>query len=569
MRSRRLAFCTAYLLGHSLLLTACPPTPSETSGDASSGGQTDTSSTTSMCTIGSLNCACTQGGACDPGLVCSVDKVCVDDGGNSGSGSTSGTTSGTTGDVSGSSSSSSTGAPPECDPGVGQPNIDCMELDPERPYCAEAGVCGGCTVLPAGMGCAELDAKKPLCNADDGHCVECTLDNQELCGGNEPACNPNTNACEGCFEHSHCPDSGACDLAARKCFPNDKVLHIRLGLPGQAPCTDKIGQGGTMNNPYCFFDAALAHAQKDGPTSGWVFKFMKTDWTEFYQPAVTIIGFDSPVSYALIHEPGSPKFGDRHTRILDGTDLLTVGSNVTAYINNFGLEAINPASDKTYGILCLQGGRVYLDDSYVVGARGPGIRSVGCEVHMRRSAVTQGWTEGVDIVDSELHLLNSSITNNTFHVGFNGGGIAASNTKIDILYSTIIGNNNELMAGGDSINCRDDLVMGAIRNSVIGRKSMGNNPSIKCNPLNLTVTTSALDSDEFKAGNYKTDGETILSWFLVDKTTGAAVVTKAGAPLLQDKAVWQKGDPWADYEGDPRPGKVGQYDYAGADVYVP
>ena len=571
MRSRRLAFCTAYLLGHSLLLTACPPTPSETSSDASSGAQTDTSSTTSMCTIGSVNCPCTQGGACDPGLVCSVDKVCVDDGGNSGSGSTSGSTSDMTGDVSASSSSSSTGAPPECDPGVGQPNIDCMELDPERPYCAEAGVCGGCTVLPAGMGCAELDAKKPLCNPDDGKCVECTLDNQELCGGAEPACNPSTNACEGCFEHSHCPDSGACDIAARKCFPTDKVLHIRLGLPGQAPCTDKVAQGnsGTESNPYCFFDAALAHAQKDGPSSGWIFKFMQTDWQQFYQPNLAISGFDSPVTYALIHEPGSPENGDRHTRFLDGGTIVAVGTDVTVYINNFGIEAVNPASDSAHGLLCLPGARVFLDDSYVNGARGPGIRSIGCEVHLRRSAVTQGWTEGIDIVDSELHMVNSSITNNTFHVGFNGGGVAAGNAKIDILYSTIIGNNNELMAGGDSINCRDDLVTGAIRNSVIGRKSMGNNPSIKCNPANLTVTTSVLDSDEFKTGNYKTDGETILSWFGVNLTNGAAVVNKAGAPLLQDKAVWQKGDPWADYEGDPRPGKVGQYDYAGADVYVP
>lgn len=570
MRSRRLAFVTTYLLGCPLLLTACPSPPSgETTSDSSSGAQTDPGSTSNECTIGSQGCPCTQGGACDPGLVCSPEKVCVDDGGSSGSGSTSGSTSGTTGEVSSTGDSSSTGTPKECTPGQGQPNVDCMQLDPERPYCADAGVCGGCTVLPAGMGCAELNPNKPFCNADDGKCVECTVDNAELCGDLEPACNPNTNACEGCFEHSHCPDSGACDIAARKCFPTDKILHIRLGLAGQSPCVDKVGQGGTKVNPYCHFDFALAHAQKDGPSSGWVFKFMQTDWMQYYHPNMTVLGFNSPVTYAVIHEPGSPENGDRHTRFLDGTDIVTVGSNVTLYINNFGMEALNPGSDKNYGILCLQGGRVFLDDSYVRGARGPGIRSVGCEVHMRRSKVTQGWTEGIDIVDSELHLVNSHITNNSFHVGFNGGGIAANNTTIDIVYSTIIGNNNELMAGGDSINCRDDLVTGAIRNSVIGRKSMGNNPSILCNPANLTVTNSVLDSDEFKAGNYKTDGETILSWFNVSLDNGAGVVTKIGAPLLQDKAVWQKGDPWADYDGDPRPGKVGQLDYAGADVYVP
>lgn len=572
MRSRRLGSCTTVLLASPLLLTACPPSSpmGETSGESSSGTSPDTGSSTSECSIGGLGCPCTLGGACDPGLVCTDAKVCAEDGGGSGSTTGSGTSTGTTGDAStGNVSSSSTGTPPECSPGDGQPNLDCMQLDAERPYCADAGVCGGCTVLPAGMGCADLDPNKPICNAEDGKCVECTLDNAELCGGNEPACNPNTNACEGCFEHSHCPDSGACDIAARKCFPTDKVLHIRLGLPGKAPCTDQVPQGGTQNTPYCFFDYALNHAQKDGPSSGWIFKFMKTDWTEFYQPGITIAGFNSPVTYAIIHEPGDPEFGDRHTRFLDGAAVLTVGTNVTAYIDNFGVESVNPASDAAYGVLCQQGGRVFLDDTYVRGARGPGIRSVGCEVFMRRSSVTQGWTEGIDIVDNKLHMLNSHVTNNSFHMGFNGGGIAANNAVLDIVYSTIGGNNNELMAGGDSINCRDDLVMGAIRNSVIARKPMGNNPSIKCNPANLTVTTSVVDSEEFKLGNYKIDGETILSWFDVNLNTGAYKVRKPSAPLLQDKAVWEKGDPFADYDGDPRAAKVGQLDYAGADVYAP
>ena len=59
-----------------LMLAGC----SESNSD---GGDTDTEelTTDSQCTVGSEGCACTVGGACDPGLSCHSD-ICVDVGGD-------------------------------------------------------------------------------------------------------------------------------------------------------------------------------------------------------------------------------------------------------------------------------------------------------------------------------------------------------------------------------------------------------------------------------------------------------------------------------------------------------
>lgn len=493
--------------------------------------------------------------------------MCVESGGTTSTGS-----SGTgTGEATGSSGGSgSTGTPTACNPADGQPNLDCMQIDPSQPFCAEAGVCGGCTVLAPADGCMAIDANKPVCNPDDGQCVQCTPTEAGLCGGNKPACNPDSNACEGCFDQSHCPET-ACDVIARKCFPIDKVLHVRLGLPGQDPCTDKIGQGGSPDAPYCFVSDAIEHARLD-ESSGWTFKFMKTDFIDAPQPAFDVLETTNPVSYAFIHEPGSML--EPHTRFVTSGTAVTVGKNVTAYFNNFSFIIVNPQSDQASGVFCQGGARVVLDTSYIWGARGPGIRSFDCEVFLRSSVVWDGWTEGVEIADNKLHMVNSYISDNRFFVGKGGGGVSAANSALDIVYSTILNNNNEAMLGGDSIHCVDDKVVGEVRNSVIARKSMGNNPSISlsCAAGGLKVSSSVIDSEEFKLGNTKLAGEDILDFFLLEKSTGAykvSTVINPDAPsVLHDKAVWQPMDVRIDFDGNSRMAKAGQSDYAGADVYV-
>lgn len=592
MRSPRAWSYVTYLCLASAL-AGCPATPnaSDTATDTATSTQTGTSTmTTGECPIGSVGCPCTNGGVCDPGLVCAQDKTCVDASGTTEP--STGTSTGTT-DVTSSSTDpvSTTGPATPCDPADGQPNLDCMQIDPNQPYCADAGVCGGCTVLPV-EGCAQLDPSKPICNPDNGKCVACTADDDDLCTGDTPACNTATNECEGCYEHSHCPET-ACDILKRECFPLDKVLYVRNGLAQDGECTEALLQGGTIDDPYCSANHAINHAQnKEGPTSGWTFKFLETN-AAFYHGSVTAPSIDDndvtePVSYAFVHVgPGTQQDAASyyHSRFQAIEPVFTVGTNIVAYIHNFGLYSLNVQSDGGVGVACLPGSTVWLDDSYIRDARGPGVRSLGCDVYLRRSSIYKGKTEGIELnceqEHCELHMFNSYISENLYFQGNGGGGIRAENATLDILYSTIIGNNNEvdpndMTANGDAIHCVGDLVDGQIRNSVIARKQMGNLYSIKCDPAKLSVQNSLIDTDLFVAGNHKKDGESILGFFHENTITGARPINGKkveldnpdNLDLLATLAVWLNGDPRADFDGEPRAAKDGESDWVGADVYI-
>src|SRR5262249_23543699 len=131
----------------------------------------------------------------------------------------------------------------------------------------------------------------------------------------------------------------------------------------------------------------------------------------------------------------------------------------------------------------------------------------------------------------ELHMLNSYVSNNSFYQTKGGGGIRAENATLDIQYSSILGNNNEVGMDpmnpvGDSIDCVGDQVAGVIRNSAIARQPMGNLLSINCDPAKLMISGTLLDSDVFAPGNHKTDSETILGLFLTNLITGARPVDK-------------------------------------------
>lgn len=580
MRSPRAwSYLTSLLVAP--LLGACPPAPvaQETDSDPSTGTKSTDSSgsaTTGECPIGDPGCPCTNGGACNPGLVCAPDQRCVDEDGTTSSATS---TDSSTDEVSTTvSDSSTTDEPTECEPENGTLNADCVAIDPDQPYCADTNVCGGCTVLPADNGCALVAPGKPICNPEDGKCVACTGDDDSQCGGETPACNPVTNTCEGCFEHSHCPET-ACDILARTCFPTDRIIYIRHGTAEDGYCTNNVWQGGTIDAPYCNANQAIDHAQYEGASSGWTFKFLKTEFIDYYHGPVTVNGVGEPVSYAFVHEEEYSQelvHYQQHTRLQAADPVFTVGEDVTAYVKNFGLYSVGQ-SDYATGVTCLPGGKVFLDDSFVRDARGAGIRAVGCDVHLNRSSVFAGKSEGIELncadKHCELHMVNSYISGNLFYQGKGGGGITAENAALDIAYSTILANNNEHelmdpMARGDSIHCVGDLVTGTIRNSVIARTQMGNVLSIKCDPETLLVTNSLIDSDLFKVGNQKKDSETIVAAFQDNLLTGARPVYKNAAAEVREMAVWVKGDPLVDFDGEPRVAKEAMGEYAGADVYV-
>ncbi|PCC66535.1 right-handed parallel beta-helix repeat-containing protein [Nannocystis exedens] len=586
MRSPR-AWSYVTYLASTFVLGACPTSPAatDTDSDPTTGGQVQTTSTSSDdCPIGDLGCACTQGGACNEGLSCSPDNKCEPaeqtTTSESGPDETTATTTvepGTT-----ASDTSTTGPVTPCNPDDGQPNVECMDIDPQQPFCSDAGVCGGCTVLPPD-GCAIVDPDKPICNPDDGQCVACTVDDQSLCTGATPACNPVNNTCEGCFEHSHCPDT-ACDILKRECFPIDQVIYVRHGTEGQQECTNKVPQGGYEQAPYCNANLAIEHAQWEGPTSGWTFKFLDTDAATFHGDIhIPSVDVGEPISYAFVHEGSFPQqelSQLQYTRLQSNGAVMTVGANVVAYVNNFSIYSISNQDDNAVGIGCLQNSSVFLDDSYIRDTRGSGIRSFGCDVYLRRSSIYKSRTEGVELncaeQHCELHMINSYISDNQHVQSDGGGGIFAENATLDIVFSGILGNNaevdlNDMFARGDSIHCVGDTVDGLIRNSVIGRKQMGNAMSIKCT-AKLTFQKTLLDSEEFKMGNHKKASEDILQYFNTNTITGAKPINPEppmGSPEDLALAIWTKGDPRVDFDGQARTAKDNQIDYVGADVMGP
>lgn len=93
------------------------------------------------------------------------------------------------------------------------------------PFCdTSRGECVPCDVLmdPDGA-CAALDAETPLCV--NGSCAECRPEEPLACDADLAVCDSATNSCVPCTEHGQC-SSGACELAAGRCFPAGQIVYI-------------------------------------------------------------------------------------------------------------------------------------------------------------------------------------------------------------------------------------------------------------------------------------------------------------------------------------------------------
>lgn len=574
MRSPSAWSYVTFLCVSPLALGACPPGSPATT-DTESNVTTDTGSETGTatdnCPIGAADCPCTDGGGCNPGLVCSAQQTCVDDTATTTVDPVTGSTSGTTTEEPETLSSDPATTEPgtECDPDLGALNPDCVD-HPNGPYCSESGVCGGCTVLPAEAGCDSVAPGKPVCNGDDGQCVACTADDDSQCGGDTPACNPDLNECVGCFEHSHCPTT-ACNLALGECFDPNNVLYVQYSAAKENCVTQPMG-GGTEDSPYCNANLAVNHAENSGVV-GWTIKMLAVGEQQNFHGSILFSQQNQPVTYALVHElPANQEEAtyEYYSRLSAPEPVITVGGDVTLYVHNFALTPSAPQNDGAMGLQCGPGAKVYLDDSVIRDARGPGIRANGCDVWLRRSMVYRGRTEGVHINDGELHMVNSFITANEWVQADGGGGIRAENVVLDIVSSTILENHNEHGVGGDSIECVGDTVTGTIRNSVIARTPTSDNLSINCAVENrdLVIVNSLIDSEAFKDNNQKGDGKMIALGFDDNTVSGAYRILDAAADGMHGVAIWHKGDPRYDFEGQARVAKEGAEDYPGADVWM-
>lgn len=567
------------------MLGACPngapmtstEEPSETSAEPDSSSSSSVAATTTTgCEVGELGCPCTSGGGCNPGFECNDAHVCEAAPGTSDETSvdeTTGTTTSTGSDTSTESTTSTddeTTAPlAECGtPGATVISQECTEVDALRPFCGEDSICRACVSddeCAAGTGgaspvCLDAGPMKGACGACDT--VDAVANGQ--CSPQHPHCNLDTAECEGCFEHSECP-STACDVAARTCFPDDQRVYVRRGPTMASPCTWEVPTGGYPAKPYCDIASAIEHAQFNGVTSGWTFVLMGSDSPDNHG-SFTVSAGDTEVSYAVKHSLGSP--GDLHTYFKAYGPVITVEEKVTLYVVDMGVEMANNAfSDLHLGVQCEPGGHLWLDDTRVLKSVGPGIRAEGCDVHLRRSSVAFGKTEGIEIVGGSLHMVNSFIDANGSNSDFGGGALSMSGgATADILYSTMVNNKNvNLSKRGDTVDCAGPVDL-KIRNSIFARGPGTGNASIVCDEGTVEVSNSVIDGEFLDAGNHKLSAEEIIMALTVDMVTGVYRINPLHIGVFEKRAVWQLGDPRSDYDRQPRNAVVDMGDFAGADI---
>ena len=567
-----------------LLLTACPTEPATTGDETTGQAETapddttqDVVVTTGNCSVGMEGCSCTGGGACDPGLSCNAAHVCEQ---ASDETTTESQTSvepmtgpsvettaepQTTTTVGDTTDTDSVG--PECTPQAdGKESVECVAIDPTRPFC-EGSMCVGCVGLADDACQVATEGERPICHPD-GRCVQCDAPDalaKGQCTPEQPHCNLDTLACEGCLEHSECPES-ACQIAERVCFPEENIVYVRKYSAGK-DCSEQPGKGGYLTLPYCELGVAVAASQT--PHSAYTLYVLANNAASDDHGSLFIEPPQFPVSYAIVHEPGT--LLDSHTRLRGPGPLLVVPDKVTVYLKDFGIKIFGGVpSDADIGVYCQEGGSVWLEDSRVLGARGAGIRSENCDIHLNRSAVALGATEGIDMTGGSLFAVNSFISENSNKMLYGGGGLRLDGgATADLLFTTIANNSN--VAGsmrGDSIQC-DGPASVKVRNSLLARKPTGNNPSVNCTLGTLNVSYTLHDGNLDGVTNAKLAAETIIDALSLDDLTGAFRVlsVRVQGEVFNKIAVWKTGDPHFDYDGTPRAGVDGAEDIVGGDRF--
>ena len=124
--------------------------------------------------------------------------------------------------------------------------------------------------------------------------------------------------------------------------------------------------------------------------------------------------------------------------------------------------------------------------------------------------------------------------------------VKLANTEVEILYTTVI-----LGEEGDAgVECTN-IISGSIRNSLL--LTAGDAPELDCPAFEVTDTVFEFALPDFDS-----------AWFAADPPFG--LIEGEFPPELAEAAVWTKGDPVTDIDGDLRPSVDGSLDFAGADI---
>jgi len=257
-------------------------------------------------------------------------------------------------------------------------------------------------------------------------------------------------------------------------------------------------------------------------------------------------------------------------------------------------EAVASIDDGQQGVIVvheLDGGLPYLEPVLIDGGKtialfaapgeSPIVQGTGGNPGVRvEGAGTVLYTEGLGLVGNTMGLGlivdeafawadGSRIVQNT------GGGVLAQNGAELVLRNCFVG-----QAVSEVVGVEVDDASATILYSTITASTFGTTPALGClSPISvdirnsIIVTQGGTSPDELSCAtatvtNTSTEADLPMfdvGWF-EDFNGGDYGLTVSGAPLFEDIAQWQSGDPTTDIDGDPRPTVDGTPDYAGADV---
>ena len=318
----------------------------------------------------------------------------------------------------------------------------------------------------------------------------------------------------------------------------ERVFYVDASVCPQA------GEG-TLQSPLCELDSVLALSNTPGGESA---------------TAILIGGADLyPENILLSASRRIAVVGRGEVTIglssLDGP-IFDVQAGSRLYLSN-----VTVTRSPVAGIRCTGGG-VWLDDSRVE-LNAQGVDAVGCEVVMRRSQIYGSDGDGVRLSEGSVLRMDSSAIVGNGDVSTQSVALRSIASEFDIRYSTIVGNDAELGAGGvpplSSIFCGGGMA-GPVRNSVVVAPGLA---SISCPWASFEtsfIDTPGLDvPDSVVATNWDP------TWFVSLEEHDVHISNPESNPWVE-LAVWALGDPQRDLDGASRRAVPGLVGAAGADT---
>lgn len=377
------------------------------------------------------------------------------------------------------------------DPGGCEQDDDCQA--PGAPFCSSSGECVSCDLLDDGdASCSSVFPDRPFC--EESRCVECRTN--EECTNDTPVCDDES-TCTPCSFHAECDT--ACEISTGRCFP-----------------------------------PTVTHVDHDGGQS-----------YETIQDAIDTIGADSFV--VVLHERDDNQ----------GYAGATIPPNRVVAILSAEGESPRIAGDvgQTESILAVEeGSSLYLQGLEIFNTGGFGIEANNASLYIDQTSVHNAAQAGISLSNNASMLLrNAFVARNGFEFEATGG-IRASDSSVEILYTSIIANES---TEASSIYCDNSTV--SVRNSIISTPDLD---SIGC--PGITASDSALDTSGLGGSNGLLDTFN-PTWF--ENISAADVrLSDSGAQAFGTTAAWRLGDPTVDIDGQPRPNIDGTPDSAGGDV---